>query len=54
LTNSNPNLALAYLTSLDYLNYSITLFAKHLAFDVVGTKTVTDSLKDFAGLFELD
>jgi hypothetical protein len=51
---SNPNLALAYLASLDYLNYSITLFAKHLTFDVIRTKPVADSLKDFAGLLELD
>jgi hypothetical protein len=51
LTNSNPNLALAYLTSLDYLNYSITLFAKHLALDVEGAKPVTDGFKHFAGLF---
>ncbi len=51
---SNPNLALAYLASLDYLNYSITLFTKHLTFDVVGAKAVADGLKDFAGLFELD
>jgi hypothetical protein len=51
---SNPNLALAYLTSLDYLDYSITLFAEHLAFDVERTKTIADSFKNFAGLFELD
>ena len=39
---------------LQHLQNAITLFAKHLAFDVEGTKTVADSLKHFAGLFELD
>ena len=37
-----------------HLQNAITLFAKHLAFDVEGTKPVTDSFKHFAGLFELD
>jgi hypothetical protein len=37
-----------------HLQNAITLFAKHLAFDVEGAKPVTDSLKHFAGLFELD